>query len=78
MPPGLDRKDKQNSIESFRSDVVHALGSGIQLKLVSLFKSGDNSEGFMLLIGDNAVRWEKRPDDIKKFINAEATASSFR
>src|SRR5437660_504816 len=69
----LNEADCRVSAESFENDVFFALSAG-QRKLVELYKSGGNDQGYMLVISGNEVRWEKCPERIERFISEQIEA----
>lgn len=66
----VDLSDARFSIESFRNDVLHVL-TDIQFQLVELFRN-ENKAGYMLVIEDQTVRWDKCPKQIKEYIDEHA------
>lgn len=59
--------DSRCYIESFRSDVLHAT-TGLQRKLVALFRDGKNKEAYMLLILEDDVRWGQRSKSMEELL----------
>jgi hypothetical protein len=71
----VDAANPRFSPEAFRKDVLNVL-SGAQGRLVDFYKNGANSQGFMLLLSGDAVRWAQWRHGIEKAVAEETAAST--